>query len=44
MNCTAIHAEVASNNQKIEQLAKDNGWKVAQNVAAGDVAPNFYPA
>lgn len=35
MNCTAIYAEVASNNQKIEQLAKDNGWKVAQNVAAG---------
>ena len=35
MNCTAIYAEVASNNQKIEQLARDNGWKVAQNVAAG---------
>lgn len=35
MDCTAVYAEVASNNQKIEQLAKDNGWKVAQNVAAG---------
>jgi len=35
MGCTGIYAEVAANNQKIEQLAKDNGWKVAQNVAAG---------
>jgi hypothetical protein len=35
MDCTAIYAEVASNNQKVEQLARDSGWKVAQNVAAG---------
>jgi hypothetical protein len=35
MNCTAIYAEVASNNQKVQQLAKDQGWKTAQNVAAG---------
>ena len=35
MDCTAIYAEVQSNNNKIQQLAKDNGWKVAQNVAAG---------
>jgi hypothetical protein len=35
MDCTAIYAEVAANNQKVEQLARDSGWKVAQNVAAG---------
>lgn len=35
MNCTAIYAEVAANNQKVEQLGRDEGWKVAQNVAAG---------
>jgi hypothetical protein len=35
MDCTAIYAEVQGNNAKIQQLAKDNGWKVAQNVAAG---------
>ena len=35
MDCTAIYAEVAYNNQKVEQLAKDQGWKTAQNVAAG---------
>ena len=35
MDCTAIYAEVAANNQKVEQLAKDQGWKTAQNVAAG---------
>jgi hypothetical protein len=34
-DCTAIYAEVASNNQKVEPLAKDQGWKTAQNVAAG---------
>jgi hypothetical protein len=35
MDCTAIYAETQANNAKIQQLAKDNGWKVAQNVAAG---------
>ena len=35
MDCTAIYAEVAANNQRVEQLAKDQGWKTAQNVAAG---------
>jgi hypothetical protein len=35
MDCTAIYAEVASNNQRVTQLSKDQGWKVAQNVAAG---------
>ena len=35
MDCIAIYAEIKGNNAKIQQLAKDNGWKVAQNVAAG---------
>jgi hypothetical protein len=35
MDCTAIYAEVTYNNQKVEQLGRDEGWKVAQNVAAG---------
>jgi hypothetical protein len=35
MNCTAIYVEVSSNNQKVQRLAKDQGWKTAQNVAAG---------
>jgi hypothetical protein len=35
MDCTAIYYEIQGNNAKIQQLAKDNGWKVAQNVAAG---------
>lgn len=35
MSCAAIHAEIQSNNAQVQQLARDNGWKVAQNVAAG---------
>jgi hypothetical protein len=35
MDCLAIYAEVSANNQKVQQLAKDEGWKTAQNVAAG---------
>ncbi|HUS96854.1 MAG TPA: hypothetical protein VMX97_08965, partial [Hyphomicrobiaceae bacterium] len=35
MGCTGILAEIQANNAKVQQLAKDNGWKVAQNVAAG---------
>jgi hypothetical protein len=35
MDCAAILAEVQANNQKVQQLASDQGWKVAQNVAAG---------
>lgn len=35
MNCYAIRAEVQANNAEIQRLAKENGWKVAQNVAAG---------
>ena len=35
MNCTAILAEIQANNAQVQQHAKVNGWKVAQNVAAG---------
>ncbi len=35
MDCQAIMAEVAGNNQKVKDLAADEGIKVAQNVAAG---------
>jgi hypothetical protein len=35
MDCAAIYAEVQANNEKVQQLASDQGWKVAQNVAAG---------
>ena len=35
MDCTAIIAEVQSNNAKVQALASDQGLKTAQNVAAG---------
>jgi hypothetical protein len=35
MDCTAITAEVAANNERVQQLASEEGVKVAQNVAAG---------
>jgi hypothetical protein len=35
MDCTAIMAEVQSNNAKVQQLAADQGLKTTQNVAAG---------
>ena len=35
MSCTQIYAEVQANNAEIQRLAKEKGWKVAQNVAAG---------
>jgi hypothetical protein len=35
MNCTAIYAEIQSNNHRIEELGREKGWKTAQNVAAG---------
>ena len=35
MDCTAIFAEVEANNRKVQELASEQGLKVAQNVAAG---------
>lgn len=42
MDCSAIMAEVSSNNAKVQQLAADQGLKTTQNVAAG-VAGIFIP-
>jgi hypothetical protein len=42
MDCAAIVAEVESNNQKVQELASEEGLKVGQNVAAG-VAGLFVP-
>ncbi len=35
LDCAAIMAEVEANNSKVQQLASEQGLKVAQNVAAG---------
>jgi hypothetical protein len=37
LTCSAMMAEVASNNTKITDLGSEKGAKVAQNVAAGVV-------
>ena len=34
-DCTAISAEIEANNQKVPELASEQGLKVGQNVAAG---------
>jgi len=34
-DCTAITAEIEANNQKVSELASEQGLKVGQNVAAG---------
>jgi hypothetical protein len=34
-DCTAITAEIEANNQKVKELASEEGLKVGQNVAAG---------
>ena len=33
--CAMITAEIQANNIKVQELADEQGWKVAQNVAAG---------
>lgn len=35
MDCAAIYAEVEANNKRVQELADEQGLKVAQNVAAG---------
>jgi hypothetical protein len=42
-DCAAIIAEVQANNQKIQDLAGDEGSKVTQNVAAGVVGLFIWP-
>ena len=34
-DCTMIRAEIEANNVKVKELADEQGWKVAQNVATG---------
>jgi hypothetical protein len=38
-----VRAEIAANNQKAQQLANEQGMKVAQNVAAGVVGLVIWP-
>lgn len=43
LTCDQIGAEIQSNNQRITQLAEEQGWKVAQNVAAGVAGLVIWP-
>lgn len=43
VDCLAIVAEVQANNQKIQELASDEGSKVGQNVAAGVAGLFIWP-
>ena len=38
-----IRAEIEANNQKTKELADEEGWKVAQNVATGVVGLVIWP-
>jgi uncharacterized protein YcfL len=42
-DCSMIRAEIDANNAKVKQLADEQGWKVAQNVAAGVVGLVIWP-
>jgi hypothetical protein len=42
-DCTMVRAEIEANNQKAQQLANEQGMKVAQNVAAGVVGLVIWP-
>lgn len=41
--CEQIIAEAKINNERITELAKEEGWKVTQNVAAGVVGLVIWP-
>jgi hypothetical protein len=43
VDCLAIAAEVQANNQKVQELASDEGSKVGQNVAAGIAGLFIWP-
>ena len=43
MDCYAIQSEIAANNVRVQQLASEQGWKVAQNVAAGVAGVVIWP-
>jgi len=38
-----IQAEIAANNRRVQELADEQGWKVAQNVAAGVAGLVIWP-
>ena len=41
--CDQIQAEAKINNDRITALAKEQGWKVGQNVAAGVIGQVIWP-
>lgn len=43
LTCEQIVAEAKINNERITQLAREEGWKVTQNVAAGVVGLVIWP-
>lgn len=43
LTCEQIQAEAKINNDKITNLATEQGWKVGQNVAAGVVGLVIWP-
>ena len=43
MDCAMIQAEIAANNRRVQELADEQGWKTAQNVAAGAVGLVNWP-
>ena len=44
LDCTQVAAEIAANDVRISNLGREEGGKVAQNVAAGVVGLFFFPA
>lgn len=43
LDCQAIAAEVAANDSKIRELGREEGGKVAQNIAAGVAGLIIWP-
>ena len=43
MDCFAISSEIHANNRRAQELASEQGWKVAQNVAAGVAGVVIWP-
>ena len=43
MTCEQITIEIQANNERITDLAREEGWKVTQNIAAGVVGLVIWP-
>jgi hypothetical protein len=43
MTCDQIVVEIKANNERISDLAREEGWKVTQNVAAGVAGLFIWP-